>query len=124
MTDCCGGSILTQRDIELACGRGWVGPSEISRNVPRWAGIAVTGVDPYDVDIRVNWDEDEQRLVAGDMRITRRPNGPAVRASDVAALKLGQLIGEALIAEVLDDRGAGRGSSKTTPTPNLPSSMR
>src|SRR5262245_59404186 len=82
-----------------------VGPTVIARNIPRWARIAVTGVGPYDVAIQVNWDDDEQRLVAEDVRITRRLDGPAVRATAVAGLKFGQLIEEALIAEVLDDRG-------------------
>ncbi len=44
-------------------------------------------------------------LVAEEMRITRRPEGPAVRGPDVTALKVGQLIEDSLTAELLDDRG-------------------
>jgi hypothetical protein len=82
-----------------------VGPGTIARHVPRSARISVTGTDPYDVDVHLNWDDDEQRLVVEDVRITRRPDGPAVRASELTAIKFGQLVEDSLAAEVLDDRG-------------------
>jgi len=82
-----------------------VGPPEAARSIPRSARITVSDQDPYDIDVRLSWDDDEQRLVADDVRITRRQNGPGVRIAEVSTLKLGHLIPEALIGEVLDDRG-------------------
>ena len=38
------------------------------------------------------WDDDEQRLVPDDLRVTRRPDGIPVRAADLGRIKIGQLI--------------------------------
>jgi hypothetical protein len=86
-------------------GRVLVGPTDLARPVPRSARITVTDKDPYDLKVRLNWDEDEQRLIADDVRVTRRPDGPGVRMSEVVKIKLGYLIETALTAEVLDGRG-------------------
>ena len=67
--------------------------------------IVVTDKDPYDLDIRLSWDDDEQRLVPEDVRVTRRPNGMPVRAAELARIKIGQLIEANLAGEVLDSRG-------------------
>ena len=69
-----------------------VGPNGLARNVPRSVRIVVTDKDPYDLDIRLVWDDDEQRLVPDDLRVTRRPNGIPVRAADLGRIKIGQLI--------------------------------
>jgi hypothetical protein len=82
-----------------------VGPPGMARPVPRTARITVTGKDPYDLDIRLNWDDEEQRLVPDDVRITRRPEGAPVRVTEIARMRLGDLIATALTAEVLDARG-------------------
>jgi hypothetical protein len=86
-------------------GRVSVGPNGLARSVPRSARIVVTGTDPYDLDIRLSWDDDEQRLVPDDIRVTRRPDGIPVRAADLARIQIGQLIATNLAAEVLDSRG-------------------
>jgi hypothetical protein len=86
-------------------GRITVGPNGLARSVPRNARIVVTGKDPYDLDIRLTWDDEEQRLVPEDVRVTRRPNGMPVRAAELARIKIGELIEANLIAEVLDARG-------------------
>ena len=56
-------------------------------------------------DIQLTWDDDEQRLVPDDVRVTRRPDGIPVRAADLARIKIGQMIETNLDAEVLDARG-------------------
>src|SRR5262245_45458785 len=40
------------------------GPRDVARHVPCSARITVTDAVPFDVDIQLNWDTDEQRLVA------------------------------------------------------------
>ena len=60
-----------------------VGPNGLARTVPRSVRIVVTDKDPYDLDIRLVWDDDEQRLVTDDLRVTRRPNGIPVHAADL-----------------------------------------
>jgi hypothetical protein len=82
-----------------------VGPNGLARTVPRSVRIVVTDKDPYDLDIRLSWDDDEQRLVPDDVRVTRRPDGIPVRAADLARIKIGQLIEANLAGEVLDSRG-------------------
>jgi hypothetical protein len=82
-----------------------VGPNGLARSVPRYARIVVVGKDPYDLDIRLTWDDDEQRLVLDDVHVTRRPSGIPVRAADLARIKIGQLIETSLAVEVLDSRG-------------------
>ena len=79
-----------------------VGPNGLARTVPRSVRIVVTDKDPYDLDIRLSWDDDEQRLVPDDVRVTRRPDGIPVRAADLAHIQIGQLIETNLAAEVLD----------------------
>jgi hypothetical protein len=86
-------------------GKVSVGPNGLARTVPRSVRIVVTGNDPYDLDIRLTWDDEEQRLVPDDVRVTRRPNGIPVRAADLARIKIGQLIESNLAAELLDHRG-------------------
>ena len=65
----------------------------------------MTDKDPYDLDIRLSWDDDEQRLVPDDVRVTRRPDGLPVRVAELARVKIGQLIESNLAGEVLDSRG-------------------
>jgi hypothetical protein len=92
-------------DIDITTrGKVPVGPSGLARAVPRSVRIVVTGKDPYDLDIRLSWDDDEQRLVPDDVRITRRPDGIPVRAAELARISIGQLVEAALAAEVLDSR--------------------
>ena len=86
-------------------GKVLVGPNGMARPVPRSATVTVTGKDPYDLDIRLNWDDDEQRLVPEDVRITRRPEGIPVRVAELARLRLGETIAASLAAAVLDTRG-------------------
>jgi len=86
-------------------GKVRVGPNGLARNVPRSVRIVVTDKDPYDLDIRLVWDDDEQRLVPDDLRVTRRPDGIPVRAADLGRIKIGQLIESNLTAEILDSRG-------------------
>ena len=86
-------------------GKVLVGPEGLARPVPRSVRIVVTDKDPYDLDIRLSWDDDEQRILPDDVRITRRPNGIPVRVAELARVKIGQLIEANLIAEVLDSRG-------------------
>ena len=86
-------------------GKVSVGPNGLARNVPRSVRIVVTDKDPYDLDIRLVWDDDEQRLVPDDLRVTRRPDGIPVRAADLGRIKIGQLIEHNLTAEILDSRG-------------------
>ena len=69
-----------------------VGPNGLARTVPRSVRIVVTDKDPYDLDIRLSWDDDEQRLVPDDVRVTRRPDGIPVRAADLGRIQIGQLI--------------------------------
>ena len=104
-------------------GKVSVGPNGLARTVPRSVRIVVTDKDPYDLDIRLSWDDDEQRLVPDDVRVTRRPDGIPVRAADLGRIQIGQLIEANLHAEV-STRGAGQESSKTTPTPTPPPSTR
>jgi hypothetical protein len=82
-----------------------VGPDRLARAVPRSVRIVVTGNDPYDLDIRLTWDDDEQRLVPDDVRVTRRPDGIPVRVAELTRIRIGQLIATNLAAEVLDSRG-------------------
>ena len=86
-------------------GKVLVGPNGMSRPVPRSATVTVTGKDPYDLDIRLNWDDDEQRLVPEDVRITRRAEGIPVRVAELARVRLGETIAASLAAAVLDTRG-------------------
>jgi len=86
-------------------GKILVGPSALARPVPRTARVTVTGKDPYDLDIRLNWDDDEQRLVPDDVRITRRPDGRPIRVAELARIRLGDTIAASLATEVLDTRG-------------------
>ena len=86
-------------------GKVAVGPNGLARSVPRSVRIVVTDKDPYDLDIRLSWDDDEQRLVPDDVRITRRPNGMPVRAAELARIRIGELIETNLAAEILDTRG-------------------
>ena len=73
-------------------GKVSVGPNGLARTVPRSVRIVVTDKDPYDLDIRLSWDDDEQRLVPDDVRVTRRPDGIPVRAADLGRIQIGQLI--------------------------------
>ena len=82
-----------------------VGPNGLARPVPRTARVIITDKDPYDLDIRLNWDDDEQRLVPDDIRITRRPDGGPVRVAEIARLRIGEMIASSLAAETLDARG-------------------
>ena len=86
-------------------GKVSVGPDGLTRSVPRSARIVVKDKDPYDLDIRLSWDDDEQRLVPEDIRVTRRPDGIPVRAAELARIKIGELIATNLVAHVLDSRG-------------------
>ena len=93
-------------DFEITTrGKVPVGPNGMARSVPRSVRIVVTDKDPYDLDIRLTWDDDEQRLVPDDVRVTRRPDGIPVRAADLARIQIGQLIEANLAGEVLDSRG-------------------
>src|SRR6188472_1064795 len=94
-------------------GKVSVGPNGLARTVPRSVRIVVTDKDPYDLDIRLAWDDDEQRLVPDDLRVTRRPNGIPVRAAELGRIRIGQLIESNLTAEILDSRG-WEGISRTT----------
>jgi hypothetical protein len=104
-------------------GKVSVGPKGLARSVPRSMRVVVTGTDPYNLDIRLTWDDDERRRVPDDVHVTRRPDGIPVRAADLARITIGQLIETHLAAEVLDSRGWS-GSSRTTPTPTGPPWMR
>ncbi len=86
-------------------GRVLVGPPGVSRPVPRSARVTITGKDPYDLDVRLSWDDDEQRLVPDDIRVTRRADGIPVRVAELARVRLGETIAASLAAEVLDARG-------------------
>ena len=86
-------------------GKVLVGPNGLARPVPRTARVVITDKDPYDLDIRLNWDDDEQRLVPEDIRITRRPDGRPVRVAELARVRIGETIAASLAAEVLDTRG-------------------
>src|SRR6187200_221063 len=88
-------------------GKVTIGPKGLARSVPRSVRIVVTDKDPYDLDIRLTWDDDEQRLVPDDLRVTRRPDGIPVRAADLGRIKIGDLIATNLVAVVLDSRGWG-----------------
>jgi hypothetical protein len=93
-------------DIDITTrGKIPVGPDKLARAVPRSARIVVTGKDPYDLEIRLSWDDDEQRLAPDDVRITRRPDGIPVRAAELARISISQLVEATLVAEVLDSRG-------------------
>jgi hypothetical protein len=85
-------------------GKVSVGPYGLARSVPRTARIVVTDKGPYDLGIRLSWDEEEQRLVSDDVRVTRRHDGIPVRAAELARIKIGELIATKLAAEVLDSR--------------------
>ena len=102
-------------------GKVLVGPNGLARPVPRTARVVITDKDPYDLDIRLNWDDDEQRLVPDDVRITRRPDGQPVRAAELARLRIGETIAACLTAEVLDIRGWS-GIIDDHPTTTLPPS--
>jgi len=82
-----------------------IGPNGLARSVPRSVRIVVTDSDPYDLDIRLSCDDDEQRLVPDDVRVTRRPDGIPVRVAELTRIRIGQLIETNLAAEVLDSRG-------------------
>jgi hypothetical protein len=82
-----------------------VGPKGLARSIPRAVRIVVTDKGPFDLDIQLSWDDDEQRLVPDDVRVTRRPDGIPVRAAELARIKIGELIATNLIGEVLDSRG-------------------
>ena len=86
-------------------GKVLVGPNGLARPVPRSVCATVTGKDPYDLDIRLNWDDEEQRLVPDDVRITRRPDGRPIRVAELARIRLGDTIAASLATEVLDTRG-------------------
>jgi hypothetical protein len=86
-------------------GKVLVGPSGLARTIPRTVRIVVTDKDPYDLDIRLTWDDDEQRLVPDDVRVTRRSDGIPVRAAELGRIRIGELIESNLAAEVLDSRG-------------------
>ena len=104
-------------------GRVLVGPNGMSRPVPRSATVTVTGKDPYDLDIRLNWDDDEQRLVPEDVRITRRAEGIPVRVAELARLRLGETIAASLAARCSTPED-GPASSRIIPTSTLPPSTR
>ena len=96
------------RPIEVSTtvrGKVLVGPNGLARPVPRSARVTITGKDPYDLDIRLNWDDDEQRLVPDDVRITRRPDGRPIRVAELARIRFGDTIAASLATEVLDTRG-------------------
>src|SRR6476620_7356851 len=106
---CCSGArtfgeVAVQFNITTR-GKVKVGPNGLARTLPRSARIVVTDKDPYDLDIRLVWDDDEQRLVPDDLRVTRRPDGIQVRAADLGRIRIGQLIETSLAVEVLDSRG-------------------
>jgi hypothetical protein len=82
-----------------------IGPPEAARLIPRTARVRISHHDPYDIDVRLAWEDGEQRLVPAEVRIAQQPGGPGVRIAEVAGLKLGHVIPQALIAAVLDDRG-------------------
>jgi len=86
-------------------GKVSVGPNGLARSVPRYVRIVMTDKDPYDLDIRMSWDDEEQRLVPDDVRVTRRPNGLPVRVAELARVKIGKLIEDNIVGEVLDSRG-------------------
>jgi hypothetical protein len=86
-------------------GKVLVGPKGLARSVPRSVRVVVTDKDPYDLEIRLVWDDFEERLVADEVRVTRRPDGIPVRAADLGRIKIGPLIETNLAAEVLDERG-------------------
>ena len=99
---------LRWRPIEVSTtvrGKVLVGPNGLARPVPRSARVTITGKDPYDLDIRLNWDDDEQRLVPDDVRINRRPDGRPIRVAELARIRFGDTIAASLATEVLDTRG-------------------
>jgi len=98
----------TVRSIEVSTtvrGKVLVGPNGLARPVPRSARVTITGKDPYDLDIRLNWDDDEQRLVPDDVRINRRADGRPIRVAELARIRFGDTIAASLATEVLDTRG-------------------
>ncbi|MET0145258.1 MAG: hypothetical protein ABW328_10820 [Ilumatobacteraceae bacterium] len=86
-------------------GRVAVGPPGLARPVPRSARIVMTGQAPYELHLRLVFDERDQRLVVDELVVSRLPRGLPVRGAELARVKLADLVETTLTGEVLDERG-------------------
>ncbi len=82
-----------------------VGPMGLERNIPKSARVVVTGQPPYDLELELEYDKGEARLVLDRIRILRRPLGVPVRTAELQQVRIPELIALSLRGEVLDDRG-------------------
>ena len=82
-----------------------VGPTGLERGIPRSARVMVTGKPPYDLELSLEYDNGEARLVLDEIRILRQPTGVPVRTAELQQVRIPELIAKALRGEVLDARG-------------------
>ena len=82
-----------------------VGPSGLERGIPQSARVFVTGKPPYDLELALEYDDSEARLVLDQIKILRQTEGIPVRTAELQQVRIPDLIATSLRGQVLDHRG-------------------
>ena len=78
------------------------GPCE---EIPASAVVEMTGFDPYDLRLRVDWVPTEGRLSVREITYIARPGGDAVRVANISRMAVAELLHSALETSVLGAEG-------------------
>jgi len=93
-------------DVRRSRERVTVGPVDgPTMKIPAVVDITATGVEPYDLGLRLAWDEDENCLTLRELKFSAPPQGERVRMSRIASVNISQMIERILEAEILGAEG-------------------
>lgn len=73
-------------------------------NIPSAFTITVTDLEPYDLRFTTAWNDDERRLTIREATFLAAGDEP-VRMASIIRVAIGDLVGQAMEAEVLGERG-------------------
>jgi hypothetical protein len=94
--------------VEVRQGRSKVEvgpPGGPTLKIPASCTIEVTDIEPYEVELRMEWIAEEGRLGTRQATYTSLPQGESVRLANINKIALGDLLHRALEAAVLGSGG-------------------
>ena len=95
-----------QIDVTPGRSRIEVGPSDgPTVKIPGSCTIEVTDIDPYDVELKLEWVPHEGRLGVRQATYTSLPYGESVRLAAINKIALGEVVRRALEAEYIGSSG-------------------
>ncbi|MDX2381443.1 MAG: hypothetical protein QNM02_16990 [Acidimicrobiia bacterium] len=95
-----------QIDVKQGRGRVAVGPpGGPTMKIPTACTIEVTDIEPYEVDVRMEWIPEEGRLGTRRATYSALPQGESVRLANINKIALGELLHRALETAVLGSGG-------------------